>query len=149
MDSLSVSDHLFITAIAENGEGLARYQAQELLCFFYNECAEYQIDMSGGQNKAFIKEDNQERDENGVGFEVYPNPAYAQVTIKLPQIDAPLLITIVDINGKLVYTKKVVSDKVISEIWDAQNRDNGNYLISVRNLSTNEIIGTQKVTIQH
>lgn len=43
LDSLSETDHNFMSDLAENGEGLARYQAQELLCFFYNECAEYPV----------------------------------------------------------------------------------------------------------
>jgi len=57
LDSLSETDHNFMTDLAGNGVGLARYQSQELLCFFYGECAEYLVNPDGQQSMAPISTD--------------------------------------------------------------------------------------------
>lgn len=155
LDSLSETDHNFMTDLAENGVGLARYQAQELLCFFYDECAEYPVNPDGQQSMAPMFTDTEalkvtvER-----SFKIYPNPANTWIAIELPTVDEPLNITVVDLTGRVVYQKQLGginnTDRLSAvEIWDTQLIGDGVYLITITNQNNTESFGTQRVVIQH
>ena len=153
LDSLSETDHNFMTDLAENGEGLARYQAQELLCFFYEECAEYPVITETQQSLAPIQiKTDTERSERT--FKIYPNPAQSWVAIELPEVDSPLIITVVDLSGRLIYQKELGgingTERLSTvEIWDTQLIGEGVYLITIVDVISTESYGTQRVVIQH
>ena len=163
LDSLSETDHDFMTDLAENGEGLARYQAQELLCFFYNECAEYPVITSTTTSMAPLFQDMDterlvlsavEVSRSDRSFKIYPNPAQSWVAIELPAVDSPLIITVVDLSGRVIYQKQLNgvanTDRLGTvEIWDTQLIGNGVYLITITDVLSAESYGTQKVVIQN
>jgi len=163
LDNLSETDHNFMTDLAENGEGLARYQAQELLCFFYNECAEYPVITSTTTSMAPLFQDMDterlvlsavEVSRSDRSFKIYPNPAQSWVAIELPAVDSPLIITVVDLSGRVIYQKQLNgvanTDRLGTvEIWDTQLIGNGVYLITITDVLSAESYGTQKVVIQN
>jgi len=155
LDSLSEADHNFITDIAENGEGLGQYQAREMLCFFYNECADYPIDLIGQQNMAPTSTDAEALEVTVERtFKIYPNPAGTWVAIELPTVDEALHITVVDLTGRLVYQKQLGginnTDRLSAvEVWDTSLIGEGNYLITITNMDGSVNYGTQMVVIQN
>ena len=155
LDSLSETDHNFMTDLAENDEGLARYQAQELLCFFYGECAEYPVITSTTTSMAPLLQDKDtEVSRSDRSFKIYPNPAQSWIAIELPAVDSPLLITVVDVSGRLIYQKELGgingTDRLNAvEIWDTHLIGNGVYLITITDVTSAENFGTQRIVIQH
>ena len=146
LDSLSETDHTFMTDMAENGVGLARYQAQELLCFFYGECTEYPVILPQANLAPMSEPDGGLSEVEDRQFNIYPNPANDYLTIVLPNSDEPLQVTITDLTGRVVYREQV--RKSLYNI-DTNPLSGGNYLITVTNLNGDVNYGTQKVVIQH
>lgn len=154
LDSLSSTDYDFIANIAENGVGQAQYEARELLCFFYGNCAEYPV-ITGSQSLMPMQTGTEiEKSEHEREFKIYPNPAGNWIAIELPKVDEPLTITVVDLTGRLIYQKQLGginnTDRLSAvEIWDTELIGNGVYLITITNQTLTENYGTQRVVIQH
>ncbi|NOQ75428.1 MAG: T9SS type A sorting domain-containing protein [Crocinitomix sp.] len=145
-DNLAVADHTFLTDLANDGEGIARYQAQELLCFYYDECAEYPVvtmQVGGGLSPSFEQDKPKSETQS---FAVYPNPANNWVTIVLPESDLLMNVTIVDLTGRVIFNQLI--DRSLF-IWDTELVGNGTYLITITNENQTESLGTQKVVVQH
>lgn len=155
LDSLSETDYSFMTNLAENGTGLARYQAQELLCFFYGECAEYPVIVQTQQSLSpFFNKDEKALYFEKRSFKIYPNPAQSWIAIELPKVDSPLAITVVDLTGRFIYQKESSGINGTTrlnavEIWDTHLIGDGVYLITITDVLNGENFGTQRVVIQH
>jgi hypothetical protein len=145
LDSLSETDYSFVEDHANESEGIARYQAQELLCFFYGNCAEYALVIpQTSQSMAQIIPS--EKTEIKRAFQAYPNPATDWVTIVMPEVEGQVQMTITDLSGRVILVETITKNLFN---WDTKNMNNGTYLITLINLTTGERIGTEKVVLQH
>lgn len=73
---------------------------------------------------------------------------------ELPAVDSPLLITVVDLSGRLIYQKELGgingTDRLNAvEIWDTHLIGEGVYLITITDALDGDSYGTQRVVIQH
>jgi predicted S18 family serine protease len=145
LDSLSVTDYSFVEDHANESEGIASYQAQELLCFFYGNCAEYALVIpQTSQSMAQIIPS--EKTEIKRAFQVYPNPARDWVTIVMPEVEGQVQMTITDLTGRVILVETITKNLFN---WDTKTISNGTYLITLINLTTGERIGAEKVVLQH
>jgi hypothetical protein len=142
LDSLSTTNYTFVENQAKKGVGIARYQAQELLCFFYGNCAEYPLLIpQSTQSMAQIIPSEVKR-----AFQVYPNPATDWVTIVMPEVEGQVQMTITDLTGRVILVETITKNLFN---WDTKTMSNGTYLITLINLTTGERIGAEKVVLQH
>jgi len=142
--NMTEANHTFMSNMATNGKGVAKYQAQELVCFFYDECFIYSADMPVETRS--MSNPTLKTIPTDLGFKLYPNPASEWVAFELPLDVTPVNITIVDAMGKVVYNNKV--NKPVF-IWETLNIANGTYVVTVVNIENNVAVGTETVIIQH
>tara|TARA_R110002050_G_scaffold262257_1_gene402423 strand:- start:271 stop:552 length:282 start_codon:yes stop_codon:yes gene_type:complete len=91
--------------------------------------------------KAEIEEEIEERT-----FAIYPNPANNWVSIVLPESEDKFEIVIRDLAGKIIFQQPAQRNLVS---WDISSISNGIYMVSVYTISTQEVLGTQKIIVQH
>lgn len=72
----------------------------------------------------------EEKDENAFSFNVYPNPSTDFLNVSLENNSNVNTLTVVDMNGKVVYTREISGSENLLSIPVSQ-LSNGNYLISV------------------
>ena len=142
--NMTTANHTFMTDIATNGKGVAKYQAQELLCFFFDECFNYSFDIP--MTGRAMETDKLTATKPELNFKLFPNPASNWVTIELPLDVAPVVVKITDVNGKLILNTTV--NRPIY-IWETDQLPNGVYLINIKTEVNGYELGTEKVTIQH
>lgn len=142
--NMTEANHTFMTNIATNSEGIAKVQAQELLCFFFDECVEYSFDIPMNSRAMMVDKPTVTKPE--LNFKLFPNPASDWVTIELPLDVAPVIVTITDLQGKLILNTTV--NRPIY-IWETDQLPNGVYLINIKTEVGVYDLGTEKVTIQH
>lgn len=137
---ITSADKALITNLADNGSGLAKYQAREILCFFFNECEKYDapVPTSGNFKTTHLNEEN-------VDFNIYPNPAKDWVTIEFFKKYEEVEIRITDIGGKLIFETKT-SDEVYK--INTQELSNGVYFIQMVDTQKGDKIGQQKMVVQ-
>lgn len=123
--------------------GLASYQAQEILCFFYGECADRAIDISSStqQRLVSIKE---EAEEGLPALKVYPNPALDHVVVELPGNTENVELSIVTLTGQVVLQRTTASNQVI---WNTKELPNGVYMVKVAFASGKKL--TKKLSVSH
>jgi len=142
--NMTEANHTFMVNMATNGQGVAKVQAQELLCYFYDECTVYDFDVIAETRS--MAAPIEKPLPSDLGFKLYPNPASDWVAFELPLDVNPVNITIVDAMGKIVFNNTV--NKPVF-IWETLNIPSGTYLIQVTNIEHNISIGTETVIIQH
>jgi hypothetical protein len=142
--NMTENNHMFMTNMATNSEGIAKVQAQELLCFFFDECVEYSFDIPMKARAMAVDKPTVTKPE--LNFKLFPNPASDWVTIELPLDVAPVIVTITDLQGKLILNTTV--NRPIY-IWETDQLPNGVYLINIKTEVGGYDLGTEKVTIQH
>ena len=142
--NMTEANHTFMAKMATNGTGVAKYQAQELICFFFDECFTYTADIP--QESRAMSNPTIKPTPTDLGFKLYPNPASEWVAFELPLDVTPVNITIVDAMGKVVFNNTV--NKPVF-IWETLHLPNGTYIINVVNLENNIAVGTETVVIQH
>ncbi len=145
LDSLSTTNYTFVENQAKKGVGIARYQAQELLCFFYGNCAEYPL-LIPQSTQSMAQIIPSEETEIKRAFQVYPNPARDWVTVLMPEVEGQVQMTITDLTGRVVLVETITKNLFN---WDTKTMSNGTYLITLINLTTGERIGAEKVVLQH
>ena len=130
--------------MALTGSGTAKYQAQNILCFFYNECDPYFIET--GETRAPENSITISDEKTQPEFTVYPNPAGNWVMIELTQeafehlSNAQIVIT--DISGKVIHQTNLGRT---TYLWETGNIENGLYLITIK--SDEAVYQTEKVII--
>jgi hypothetical protein len=145
--NIEKGDKLFFEQMAENGHGIAKLQAQELLCFYFNQCYETPLELPNLTNGKMKAESPQENiTERLLSFKMYPNPANDWVAIELPIETQSAIITIVDLNGRVVLQEQT---NIPLYIWTTNAMTEGVYIINVTNLEGTQKIGAQKIIIQH
>jgi hypothetical protein len=144
---LPLAELAFLRNLATRGNGTARYQAQNILCFFYNECDYYSFETEE-DSRAPETQITIESDEEQPTFSVYPNPASGWVMIELSLEsfmdleNAEIIVT--DLTGKVV---KQTSLTRSTYLWETGSVENGVYLIIIK--SNNVLFDAQKVIITH
>lgn len=144
--SLGENDLVFLRGLANGGSGTARYQAQNILCFFYGECDPYYfgIDMDTRAPESSKSENVQENMQPQLS--VYPNPAYTWVMIEISPEQFETLenvtVVITDLSGKVVYQTNLTRN---TYLWETKLIEDGVYMISV--VSNEVLFATQKVII--
>jgi hypothetical protein len=146
MAQMSKNDHLFMTQMAENGNGSAKLQAQEVVCFFFNECKEEPMELPSFNTGKMQQPEEEVQPVRELNFKLYPNPANDWVAIELPIETQGALITIVDLNGKVVLQELTY---IPMYIWETYNLPAGTYVVNIQNTTGTQKIGTQKIVIQH
>lgn len=73
-----------------------------------------------------------------IDLSIYPNPAGQYIHIKWNE-SKPLKIEIIDLNGKVVYSEKLLSSKVI----DLDQLNNGVHLLRVTEINSNRVKATK------
>jgi subtilisin-like proprotein convertase family protein len=73
-------------------------------------------------------------DLDDLDFSVYPNPSKGQFTIESSNDTHSdnVLISVLDLNGRLVFTKEIQNATRLNETIDVQNLTNGLYLLQVQ-----------------
>lgn len=143
--SLDEENLKFLREMALNGSGTARYQAQDILCFFYNECDYYYFETEP-DTRAPEKGFEITSDEKQPEFRIYPNPAgnWVMIELTLESFDqlenAEILIT--DLTGKVVHQTNLTRN---TYLWETGSIQNGVYLILIK--SNNTLFEVQKVII--
>ena len=146
IENLPENDLNTLRGFAQNGIGRAQLEAQHILCFFYNECYEYQINWPQGSRAPESYETVFEDPENAIepSFSVYPNPASELVTIQLDNLPLNGSLLIRDLTGKIIEQTQLTN---ITFNWNTSEVENGIYLITFSDESG--LQETQKVIIQH
>lgn len=144
--TLGENDLAFLRGLASNGKGTARYQAQNILCFFYGECDPFyfEVDMDTRapetSKSQFVQENIQPQ------LSVYPNPAYTWVMIEIsPEQFGSLenvTVVITDLSGKVVHQTNLTRN---TYLWETGQIEDGVYMISV--VSNEVLFAVQKVII--
>ena len=130
--------------MALTGSGTAKYQAQNILCFFYDECDPFYFSVIESRSP----ESTIEIDNNYIQneFSIYPNPAGNWVMIELTQQTYDNLenveIIITDVTGKLIHQTSLLRN---TYLWETGAIQNGIYLIVVK--SDDMVFKTEKVII--
>lgn len=140
--NLGQNDLDFMRNMAAQGTGIAKEQAQELLCFFYGECVEESFPTSS--NKELETESFELNLEELELFKVYPNPAQNQLTVELAEVEEMAFMSITDMQGRVI-SQRWTNQSVLE--WDTSELTDGIYFISVR--IGDRLAGSEKVVIQH
>lgn len=128
--------------IANSGEGIAKAQAQSILCFFYGECATttYQIPSLTSNRLA---QDQTVEEEDLLAFSLFPNPANKTVQLEWSGAEK-VLVQVVDLAGKSVHLSEHVGNRWI---WDTTTLPGGVYFVTVYEGA--QFLGTRKLVIGH
>jgi hypothetical protein len=106
--------------------GIDEYLPQQILCYQSASFPFIQFNTSDCYNNIFVGIDDPIKDD----FQLYPNPAHAQIAINNK---AGETLVISDITGKIVLQKQLQTEK---ENIDIAQLANGMYLVHVGNTST-------------
>ena len=144
---LKPADLNFLRNLAQNGSGTARYQAQNILCFFYDECDPFPIDTDPITRMQDVVEQSTIEEEQA-SFSIYPNPANNWVMIEFSQETYDQLqnatITVTDITGRLIHQTNLTRS---TYLWETGAIHDGIYLIII---SSNDLLfDTKKVVVRH
>jgi hypothetical protein len=137
----------FLREMAKKG-GIAGYQSQNILCFFFNECFDREIPLLVSKSPISFTPDSKETIEIPSVLEIRPNPANDWVMFEIiegydvenSQID----LVFTDVSGKTIHQTKLSRN---SYLWETGDLDNGIYFIKV--IINNEVNNVEKVVIQH
>lgn len=146
LDSTQIAN---LKLFAENASGRAKYQALNILCFFYDYCntgvPEFpSIERSMKTPSETIMDPNQENDLMQV--KVYPNPANEQLIVQwLEQHPETYSINIKDIQGRSVFQSTSGKETFI---WNTSNVTEGIYVLHLYD-AKGHFIYSQKISILH
>ena len=142
---LRSSDHEALQNIAQSGTGLAKYQAEEILCFFYEECA-YREVYCPSPSRSKLEGDNSTVTTNTENaFKIYPNPTGGKVSVEFTDFKDNYSLEIIDVNGKIL--SRYSLNKQIN-IIELSNLPNGIYVLHITDSEGNQI-GSERVVVQH
>jgi hypothetical protein len=73
-------------------------------------------------------------DVEDVEFSVYPNPSNGQFTVESSNDtnSNDAVISVLDLNGRVVFTKEIQNASRLNETIDVQNLTNGLYLLQIQ-----------------
>jgi len=138
-----------IRKLATEGVGFAKAEAQNILCFFYNECDAIELMTQSQTQQQFIQTSgikSKITDKiSQTQFSLFPNPANGSVKLIWEnKTDHSITIKIVDLLGKTILIQEGKDNEFD---WNTRKIANGTYFVSIHKGS--EYLGTRKVLIQH
>ena len=139
LDSTTLSQ---LRSLANNGSGIAKAQAQNILCYFYDECPAPES-ISLPQKSMLQNQVSQLGTDSEKEFELRPNPANDFVELSWAK-ETDVHITITDLSGKVILN---TSQSGSAFTWNTDSVKQGIYFVSV--LQGAESLGTEKVMIMH
>ena len=137
-----------LSDFAENGNDLGGMLAQNLLCFGYNICYEYNPNLPEGNYMRMGNSNSYKqalREINKV--EVLPNPAstFATFSYKFPLLKSKAAVSISDVTGKIIEQFLIVNRQG-QIIWDTRKIANGIYLYQIKD--ENSVLANGKVVVE-
>lgn len=99
---------------------------------------------SGMTGKFYVFALSVNKPNNQVAFTIYPNPVSSHLFIKFDDINKPALLSITDINGRLIAKREFIG--LNTATIDISNVANGVYIISVEQNGSRHV---QKMTVVH
>lgn len=134
---MSVADKTSIEIIAQNGTGLAKYQAQELLCFFFDQCNSKSVILDENNAPSTINNTNKIVSNWEQFVSITPNPTNGIIKIDINSDqfnDALFSVELYSIQGQKLETFEMNSK---SRTIDLQSYTDGIYFINIRNTQDN------------
>jgi len=132
ISQLNSSEIMDLEVLANGKLGMARTSARNILEAFYGydnfcDCVDRNI------NKRSASFNYKDESESPLKIEATPNPAthYVEFTYELSEIDTEGIITITDINGKLIQTFSVKYERG-KQAWDTRNIHSGSYVFTLK-----------------
>jgi len=121
-----------LETIADNESGMAKAAARIILEAFYG-YDEYCDCMTEEGNKSSITGSLKTQEESPLKIEATPNPAthYVEFYYELSEIDKDGVISISDINGKIIQIFNIKHIKGI-QAWDTRNIPAGSYIYTLK-----------------
>lgn len=128
---LDAGEVSFLQQFSENHHGLSGIMAQNLLCFAYHICTDYQPNIFGDSSNFRIAHESSRQILSDMYDEVIvsPNPAisFAAFSYTLPNNEKQETLTISDLTGRVI--KKIfLTGKQGQVIWDTRDVNKGFYL---------------------
>ncbi|MGV6861017.1 MAG: T9SS type A sorting domain-containing protein [Putridiphycobacter sp.] len=144
--NISKENKSFLYSMAKSGTGIAKYEAQEILCFFYGDCGNYNL-------KLDLSSTNKTKQNTDINFlitedfelKLYPNPANEWVGIEVPFSSNEMTLLINDINGRLVHYSILNKPFLIIE---TSTFEKGTYLVNLID-ENGQNVKTKKLIISH
>jgi hypothetical protein len=128
IQTLDAASQQVLLSVAQQPAGIAAQTARSILNNFgfefesstcaLPECCQFG---QGGTER------NQIPQPSIIGLDVYPNPAYSEVTFELPNNALPAILQILDSSGKVFWGQKFQGRVV----WNAYNAPSGLYFYTV------------------
>jgi len=132
MTQLNSSEIAMLEILAEGEVGMARTSARNILEAFYAydnfcDCVDRNI------NKRSASFNYKDESESPLKIEATPNPAthYVEFYYELSEIDKDGVISISDINGKIIQIFNIKHIKGI-QAWDTRNIPAGSYIYTLK-----------------
>lgn len=127
--------------IANNGVGIAKVRACNILSFVYGESCDFNLELPEIYNVEKINKNSFETRnlKDNLNLKIYPNPAkhYVEVDYEFSLENSVCNVTIIDILGKTHYQDKIQNLKGQIAI-DTRMWNNGIYLINIKSNNTSE-----------
>ena len=129
---LNSSEIAQLENIAEDDYGMARTSARNILEAFYG-YDDYCDCMNENSNKSASATSFEAKEESPLKIEATPNPAthYVEFYYELSEIDTEGIISITDINGKLIQTFNIKRNKGL-QAWDTREIPAGTYIFTLK-----------------
>ncbi|MCG8326063.1 MAG: T9SS type A sorting domain-containing protein [Chitinophagales bacterium] len=128
--NLSESQKNAVRSLASNGSGIAKYQAQELMCFFFDECQSNVPSIGQSTQNAIAPDNNSILVLQNKQSALYPNPTTDIFTLSIEDIKGTYQIGIYTLQGHLVKKINTLESKTEINISDLEN---GIYLLKATN----------------
>lgn len=117
--------------LADNGDGIARAQAENILCFFYGECGDHSLNVELAE-QGIMLDDNASIDKliDEINFLLYPNPANEQVLLMINEFDETqtYYLELTRIDGAVIYERQVLESSTKIDLSDLKK---GIYVIAL------------------
>ena len=145
--TMSENEKSSLQAIADNGFGLGKYKAENILNYFANGTYLHLPELPNNQNQRRANPIKSIAESKEVYIKAYPNPAKDLLIFEfqLPCVEKEALLEIIDITGKKVYEVNV-QNEMHQHILDVQKFANGLYSYTLK--CGGSIISNGKVSIQ-
>ena len=128
-----------------SSRGTASIQAQELLCFFYGECGDNTVSFEGKtkSNKTILSSEILEKEMQNEEVKLYPNPAFDQVVLELPELKEEVNLSVMSLTGQVLYQQTISNSKIVLQTSKLKS---GTYFINVQFNSGKHV--TKKLIVQ-
>lgn len=134
----------YLKGIARNGLGFSKYYAENILCFFYDDCDQRIINIPSTKGYIPFPSESSVKAETKC-LSVYPNPANdgVVVQVELEEFEG-VSIAIIDIAGKVLTQTNLMLN---TYIYNTNGISDGIYFVNL--MIQGELVETKKLVVQH